>query len=179
MQDVELIKMAQRGDGQAFCVLIDHYEKKIYNIAYKFMRNEHDAQDAAQDAIIKMYTNIKKFSFQAAFSTWMYRVTANTCLDLLRKKKPDTGIDEYERYAVSKDGNPDAVTLNKELGNNIKKAIQLLPEKYIPIIILKDIEGLKYEEIAQILGISVGTVKSRISRAREKLRDILISKKLL
>lgn len=179
MHETELIKRAQKGDDQAFCALIDGYEKKIYNIAYRFMRNEYDAQDAAQDAIIKMFTNIKKFSFQAAFSTWMYRVTANTCLDLLRKKKPDTGIEEYERYAVSREGNPDADTINKELGDSIKKAINLLPEKYVPIIILKDVEGLKYEEIAQVLDISVGTVKSRISRAREKLRDILISKRML
>ncbi len=179
MQEVDLIKQAQKNDEMAFCALIERYEKRIYNIAYKFLRNEHDAQDAAQDAIIKMYTNIRKFSFQSAFSTWMYRVTANTCLDMLRKKKPDTDLDEFERFAVSKDGNPDRDTINRELGENIKAAIRMLPEKYIPIIVLKDMEGLKYEEIAAILNISVGTVKSRISRAREKLRDILVSNRLI
>jgi len=179
MQDAELVKLAQKDDEQAFCALIQKYEKRIYNIAYKFMRNEHDAQDAAQDAIIKMYTNINKFSFQSAFTTWMYRVTANTCLDLLRRKNPSVDIEEFERLAVSTEGNPSADTINRELGNAIKDSIRLLPEKYIPIIVLKDMEGLKYEEIAGILNISVGTVKSRISRAREKLRAILISNDLI
>lgn len=176
MNEIELVKQAQKGDEEAFCALITGYEKRIYNIAYKFMRNEYDAQDAAQDSIIKMYTHIQKFSFQSAFSTWMYRVTANTCLDMLRKRKPDTGIEEFERLAVSNEGNPLEDTVNNELGDSIKAAIKLLPEKYIPIIVLKDMEGLKYEEIAAVMQISVGTVKSRISRAREKLRDILKSR---
>ncbi len=179
MQDSELVKLAQKDDEQAFCALIQKYEKRIYNIAFKFMRNEYDAQDAAQDAIIKMFTNIRKFSFQSAFTTWMYRVTANTCLDLLRKKNPSADIEEFERLAVSPEGNPAADTINRELGNAIKDAIRLLPEKYIPIIVLKDMDGMKYEEIAEIMNISVGTVKSRISRAREKLRTILISQNIL
>lgn len=179
MQETELVRSAQNGDEEAFCILVEKYERRIYNIAYKFMRNDFDAQDAAQDAIIKMYSNIKKFSFNSAFSTWMYRVTANTCLDLLRKRKPEVGIEEFERMAVSTDGNPLADTVNKELGDSIKNAVRRLPEKYIPVIVLKDMEGLKYEEIAEVLQISVGTVKSRISRAREKLRDILVEEKII
>ncbi|MDL2237576.1 sigma-70 family RNA polymerase sigma factor [Christensenellaceae bacterium OttesenSCG-928-K19] len=179
MQETELIKSAQNGNVQAFDELISAYEKKIYNIAYKFMRNDHDAQDAAQDAIIKMYGNLKKFSFQSAFSTWMYRVTANTCLDILRKKKANAQIDDFENVITSRDGNPDKEALNNELGAGIKSCIRMLPEKYIPIIVLKDVEGMKYEEIAEIMKISVGTVKSRISRAREKLRELLITKKIL
>lgn len=175
MQETELVRRAQKGDEESFCALIGQYEKRIYNIAYKFLRNEYDAQDAAQEAIIKMFTNIRKFSFQSAFSTWMYRVTANTCLDMIRKRRPDTDLEDFERYAVSRVGNPDSDTINRELGENIKSAIRMLPDKYIPIIVLKDMEGLKYEEIAEVLHISVGTVKSRISRAREKLRDILVT----
>jgi RNA polymerase sigma-70 factor (ECF subfamily) len=97
----------------------------------------------------------------------------------LRRKNPSVDIEEFERLAVSTEGNPSADTINRELGNAIKDSIRLLPEKYIPIIVLKDMEGLKYEEIAGILNISVGTVKSRISRAREKLRAILISNDLI
>jgi len=179
MQETELIKRAQDGDGEAFNALIGKYEKRIYNTAYKFMRNEYDAQDAAQDAIIKLYSNLRKFSFNSAFSTWMYRVTANTCLDMLRRRKPETGIEEFERMALSADGNPAEETVNRELGESIKNAIRKLPEKYIPVIVLKDMEGLKYEEIADALHISVGTVKSRISRAREKLRDILVADKVI
>jgi RNA polymerase sigma-70 factor (ECF subfamily) len=109
----------------------------------------------------------------------MYRVTANACLDLLRKRRPETGIEEFARVAVSPDGNPLADTVNKELGDQIKDAVRRLPEKYIPVIVLKDMEGLKYEEIAAALQISVGTVKSRISRGREKLRDILVSEGII
>ena len=174
MQEAELIKLAQKGNQESFCSLIEAYEKKIYNIAYKFMRNEHDAQDAAQEAIIKIYTNLHKYLFNSSFSTWMYRVTANTCMDLLRKRKANVGIENFENLFVSKEGNPDSESINKELGDNIKKAINLLPEKYIPVIVLKDVNGLKYEEIAEILKLTLGTVKSRIARAREKLRDILI-----
>ena len=94
MQEREWILMAQKGDGDAFCALIGKYENKIYNIAYKFMQNSFDAQDAAQDAIIKMYRSIRKFSFQSAFSTWMYRVVANTCLDALRARRPSVPMEE-------------------------------------------------------------------------------------
>lgn len=179
MPEGELIKRAQQGDAEAFSALIETYDKRIYAIAYKFMRNDHDAQDAAQESILKMYMNIHKFSFRSAFSTWMYRVTANTCLDLLRKKKTHEDIDEACNYIVSEDGEPMKEALNHELGEVIKKAICQLPERYVPIIVLKDVDGKKYEEIAQILGISVGTVKSRLSRGREKLRNILLGEDIL
>ena len=117
MQEREWILMAQKGDGDAFCALIGKYENKIYNIAYKFMQNSFDAQDAAQDAIIKMYRSIRKFSFQSAFSTWMYRVVANTCLDALRARRPSVPMEEYSDAAVSREGNPDEQAENSELGS--------------------------------------------------------------
>lgn len=178
-QELNLIKRAQQGDASAFSQLIEAYDKRIYAIAFKFMRNDQDAQDAAQEAILKMFTNIRKFSFRSAFSTWMYRVTANTCLDLLRKRKTHEDIDEAGNYIVSTDGEPMKETLNNELGETIKRAIFSLDEKYVPIIILKDVDGKKYEEIAKILNISVGTVKSRLSRGREKLRKILMKSNIL
>lgn len=179
MTEIELVKLAQGGDRDAFSQLIETYDKRIYAIAFKFMRNDHDAQDAAQEAIMKMYLNIKKFSFKSAFSTWLYRVTANTCLDLLRRRKTYDDIDSMGHYAVSTDGEPLKETLNSELGDVIRAAIYQLPEKYIPIIILKDVDGKKYEEIAKILGITVGTVKSRLSRGREKLRNMLADEQIL
>ncbi|MBD5560059.1 MAG: sigma-70 family RNA polymerase sigma factor [Clostridia bacterium] len=179
LDEHELIVRSQKGDATAFSLLIEAYDKRIYAIAFKFMRNDHDAQDAAQEAILKMFTNIGKFSFRSAFSTWMYRVTANTCLDLIRKRRTHEDIDEAGNYIVSTDGEPMRETLNHELGETIKRAILSLPEKYIPVIILKDVDGKKYEEIAQILGISVGTVKSRLSRGRDKLRTILMDAGIL
>ncbi len=179
MQEKEWILKAQEGDSDAFCALIGTYENKIYNIAYKFMQNSFDAQDAAQDAIIKMYGSIRKFSFQSAFSTWMYRVVANTCLDSLRRRKPSVPVEEYSAVAVSKEGNPHERAENNELGRSIRAAIQELSEKYRMVLILKDMEGLKYEEVADILSITPGTVKSRLFRAREKLRKILEEKQVI
>ncbi|MEA5003646.1 MAG: sigma-70 family RNA polymerase sigma factor [Christensenella sp.] len=179
MQEKEWILKAQKGDGDAFCALIGQYENKIYNIAYKFMQNSFDAQDAAQDAIIKMYGSIRKFSFQSAFSTWMYRVVANTCLDLLRRRKPSVPVEEYSDAVVSREGNPAEQTENNELGRSIRAAVQELSEKYRMVLILKDMEGLKYEEVAEILSITPGTVKSRLFRAREKLRKILEEKQIV
>ena len=179
MQEKEWILQAQKGDGDAFCALIGKYENKIYNIAYKFMQNSFDAQDAAQDAIIKMYGSIRKFSFQSAFSTWMYRVVANTCLDALRRRKPSVPMEEYTDLAVSREGNPDEQAENSELGRGIRMAVQELSEKYRMVLVLKDMEGLKYEEVAEILSITPGTVKSRLFRAREKLRKVLEEKQIV
>lgn len=179
MQEREWILMAQKGDGDAFCALIGKYENKIYNIAYKFMQNSFDAQDAAQDAIIKMYRSIRKFSFQSAFSTWMYRVVANTCLDALRARRPSVPMEEYSDAAVSREGNPDEQAENSELGRGIRTAVEELSEKYRSVLVLKDMEGLKYEEVAEILSITPGTVKSRLFRAREKLRKILEEKQVI
>lgn len=179
MLEAELIKQAQQGDDAAFETLIESHERRIYNIAYKFMGNDADAQDAAQEAIIKMYHNMNKYSFRAAFTTWMYRVIVNTCLDLKRKKKDEISFETQEYMAASTHGNPDADLLSSELKGQIKHAVRLLPEKYMTILVLIDIEGLKYEETAEILDMSVGTVKSRLSRAREKLRELLVKQKIL
>ncbi len=176
MQEADLIRRAQSGDSDSFSMLIETHEKRIYNVAYKFMQNEPDAQDAAQDTIIKMYTNIGKFNFKSSFLTWAYRVCANTCLDLLRKKKPDVQVEEYVNVVESKTGNPENETVNNELSRNISRCIKSLAQKYMAVLVLKDIEGMRYEEIAQILKISVGTVKSRLSRAREKVRSEMVSK---
>lgn len=175
MSEESLIRRAQKGDADAFTQLISAHEKRVYNIALKFMRNDADAQDAAQDAIIKIYRNIGKYSFRAAFSTWTYRLTVNACLDLLRRKKDEHSLEGVELFLQSNDGLPDRDTLNRELGGAIKNAVLLLPEKYMAVIVLKDIDGMKYEEIAQILRISVGTVKSRLARGRDKLRELLVS----
>lgn len=173
MQEQKLIQRAQKGDADAFSDLILAYEKRIYNTALKFMRNDADAQDAAQEAIIKMYRHIGRFSFRSSFFTWAYRITANTCLDLLRKKKEEVSLDFLSPVLQATEGSPDASVLNRELGAQIKQALLLLPEKHMAVIVMKDVDYLKYEEIAAILMVSVGTVKSRLARGREKLRKIL------
>ena len=109
----------------------------------------------------------------------MYRVVANTCLDALRARRPSVPMEEYSDAAVSREGNPDEQAENSELGRGIRTAVEELSEKYRSVLVLKDMEGLKYEEVAEILSITPGTVKSRLFRAREKLRKILEEKQVI
>ncbi|MGI6153013.1 MAG: RNA polymerase sigma factor [Christensenellaceae bacterium] len=178
MQEEKLITLAQAGDGQAFSELIERYEKRIYGIAYKFMRNDADSKDAAQEAILKMYRSIRRFSFRSAFSTWMYRIVVNACMDLLRKKKSDVPMDGYEEILAGSTGEPHSSMAQLELRTELMRAIRALPPKYMAVFVLVDVDGRRYEEAAKILEISVGTVKSRLFRAREKLRQMLKGKVL-
>ena len=173
----DLILQSRDGNKDAFCALMEAHEAKIYALCFKYMKNTHDASDAAQDAILKIYVHIAKFHFNSAFSTWVYRVVVNTCVDLLRKRKNIVPLEEYE--TKSPWANPDEEVLFLEFRAGLKKAVADLPIDFKNVLILRDMEHKKYEEIAQILGISEGTVKSRLSRAREKLKKLLQVRHLL
>lgn len=138
--------------------------------------NPHDAEDAAQDVFIKAYRNLENFTPEASLYTWLYRIAVNTCLDY--KKKPFfeslfRTTPEGEEYAIedTTQTTPERVYEIKQTGHALQKCLELLSPKLKAVIILKEIEGLSYEEIADILCTSMGTVKSRISRAREELRS--------
>lgn len=178
----ELIKKAQKNDVHAFEKLIAEHQTTVYNIALKIMGNPEDAQDAAQEALIKVFKNIKKFKGDSKFSTWLYRVTHNVCLDELRKRKTNiSSIDEY--YEDDKNPvlniadeipTPEQQLLNKEQAQMLKKAINSLPPVSKAAIYLREVKDFSYEEIAKIQKCSVGTVKSRISRARVQLKEIIL-----
>lgn len=171
------------GNLDAFDELIEKYQKTAYNIALRMLKNPDDAMDISQEAFIKVYKSIKTFNFESAFSTWLYRIVTNTCLDFLRKKNANvysidnpiqTDDGEIERdIPDSSDGPEEALEkkLTKELVNN---AINKLDENHRIVIILRDIQGFSYEEISNILDCSIGTVKSRINRARNNLKEIII-----
>lgn len=178
-----LISKAKAGDVAAFEQLIEAYQKKVYNLALRMTGNQEDAADLAQEAFIRVFRSISGFKEQSSFSTWVYRITTNVCLDEIRKRKnrkvisidEDIHMDDGEmrRQIVSDDPLPDELAERAELRGIVNDAINSLPEDQRIVITLRDLNGLSYEEIAQILDIPGGTVKSRINRARQALRNVL------
>lgn len=173
----QLIKKAQKGDVRAFEQVVEQYYIKIYNIALGYMGNPHDAEDAAQDALIKIHNAIGGFRFKSKFSTWVYRITVNACTDRIRKKKTAGSVSSEELGEAdlgADDRTPEAYAMKKEAVSVLRKAVSSLKEEHKTVIVLRDINGFSYDEIAKLTGCSVGTVKSRISRARTALKDALI-----
>ncbi len=181
----KLIKKAQKGDADAFEKIISEYQNVVYSIAYRYTDNAEDAADMSQEIFLKMFRNINTFQFKSKLSTWIYRVATNTCIDLVKKTKNDRNTysidDGYEnsdgetKYNEIADDSsqPDIAVENGEIRDVINMAISRLSDDYRLVIILRDIQGLSYDEISEIVGCSVGTVKSRISRGRKNLREIL------
>lgn len=183
------VKKAMAGDMDAFEKLVYAYEKKVYSIAFNMFGNEQDAYDVSQEVFIKLYKNLIRFKFDSSFSTWLHRIATNTCIDEYRKKKrhknESYSLDEpvdyegnnIERQVKDHGKTPEEFTIYKEEIIEIRKAINNLKDDHKIIIILRDIRGHTYDEIALILNCSVGTVKSRLSRARNALKDIIIEQR--
>lgn len=171
-----LIEQSRQGNIDAFEELIRDYKKSAYNIALKFLRNVQDAEDVSQEALIKVFKNIKNFNMKSTFKVWMYRIVVNTCLDFKRKKNIDAyPIDEVINFTGTNNGNPDAMIDSNYNSEIVNLAINKLDDDFKTIIILRDIQGFSYNEISEILSCNLGTVKSRISRARKTLKDIIDS----
>jgi len=184
VSEQDLIKKAQEGDVEAFEQLIRDYEKRILNYCFRMMGNLSDAEDAAQEVFVKIFRFIDSFNGQSSFSTWLYRIASNVCLDLLRKAKrqPKDTVsiyqenDEGEEYSIAiEDTEPDPYERAQlsEAQKVLKEALNQLSDEHKQVIILRDIEGLSYEEIAEAMGTAPGTVKSRINRARQMLKKLL------
>ena len=172
----DMIERASRGDAAAFNRLMEQHERRMYAVALRMCGNREDAQDCLQEAMLRVYRAIGGFKGQSSFSTWVYRITMNTCLDELRRKKnrQSTSLDSLldMGWSPSDDTNaPEKQAIRSELRRNLNRAIQELPEEMRSAVVLRDIQGFSYEEIAHMLEINVGTIKSRISRGREKLRE--------
>lgn len=172
-----LVERAQKGDRAAMEALLLSCEKRVYNIAYRYMGNEADAFDMAQEALIKIYKSLPAFRAESSFSSWVYRLCVNTCLDGLRKRRnAPVPLDcSWENNVPARDASesPEAHALYLESRGYLQKAIGALCEDHKSVIILREINGLSYEEVAACLGVSIGTVKSRICRARQRLRELL------
>lgn len=187
--EAALIKKIKSGDMEAFSDLVLQYEKRAFNFAYRILKDAHLAEDATQEAFLRVYSKIDTFLGNSSFSTWFYTILNNICLDILRKKSrqpdalsiPQTSSDdeEYELQIEDKSAGPHEVLQKKDAAALLEKAIDLLSVEHRSVIILRDIEGREYDEIAKILNISLGTVKSRLSRARLSLRKILEEQKEL
>ena len=154
------------------------HERKMYAVALRMCGNREDAQDCLQESMLRIYRSIGSFKGQSSFGTWVYRITMNTCLDELRKRKSrqSASLDNLVESGFSPtDGvnTPEKQAVNSEQRRVLNTAIQSLPEEMRSAIVLRDIQGFTYDEIAEMQDANIGTIKSRISRAREKLRQIL------
>jgi RNA polymerase sigma-70 factor (ECF subfamily) len=175
--DFSLIKRFIEGDESTFKILVQKHKEKVRNIIYLTLNNAASVDDIAQDVFITVYKNLKKFRFESQFTTWLYRITINKCKDHLRKMKirnfftSEKEITEEPAYYTMISDSSSAE--NAEVKELVHKAIARLPEKLRVPLLLKDIEGFSYQEIADTVQCEIGTVKSRIFRAREGLKNIL------
>ena len=180
-EDRRLAEGCRRGDFDCFERLMARYEKKIYNLALRMLRDPDDAREILQETFLKVYDNLEKFRGEAQMSTWIYRIAMNEALMRIRKDKHrprslEVVNEEGERRELDvEDWSPRPVDrlLTKELGGELDRAIALLPEDYRGAFLLRDIEGLSNEETAQAMRLSVAAVKSRLHRGRLFLRDRL------
>ena len=182
--DETLIERILNGDALAFEQLVGRYEQKVFNIAFRMSGDREDALDLSQESFIRAYRALNRFEGQSAFSTWLFRIVTNTCIDALRKRKrqpvvvlsTDSSIEtddgEYQiEFPAPSDQNPEELVLGTELREQLQYALSRLSEEHRLALVLRDVEGYTYEEIAEILEINIGTVKSRINRARLSMRE--------
>ncbi len=178
--DQKLVERVQKGDNGAFDLLVLKYQHKIVNLVMRYVRDPELAQDITQEAFIKAYRALPRFRGDSAFYTWMYRIAVNTAKNHLaaqRRRPMDIELDlqdpeQYELHAKLKETDtPEGLTLSNELLEIVERAIAALPEDLQTAIILRELEGMSYEEIAQTMECPVGTVRSRIFRARDAISN--------
>ena len=172
-----LIQQFKTGDLSIFEIFVKKYQDRIYNLCRYMLGNTQDAEDAAQDVFVKAFRKLKDFRPESSLYTWLYRIGVNTCIDHKSKFRPEPFNDKFlEEDLPSAGPSPEGCYQSKEVGQAIQSALEQLPKHSRAVIVLKEIEGLSYEEIAEVLKTSVGTIKSRLSRTREDLRRVLREK---
>ncbi|MEO0573942.1 MAG: RNA polymerase sigma factor RpoE [Pseudomonadota bacterium] len=176
--DALLVKRVQKGDKGAFDLLVLKYQHKIVNLVSRYVRDKDEAMDVSQEAFIKAYRALPRFRGDSAFYTWLYRIAVNTAKNYLvaAKRRPmeyDLDLQDPEQYEMharlKSEDTPEAVALKDEMQARINESINALPEDLRTAIVLREIDGMSYEEIAQAMECPVGTVRSRIFRAREAI----------
>ena len=180
MTDEFTLRRAQKGDAQAFEMLVTPHEQMLWRVCWHYTHHQEDAADCLQEAMLKAWKAIKTYRGECSLSTWLYRIAATVCLDFLRKQKrlpPTESADELaddEGFTPVDDSpTPDEAVIRQESADHIRAAIDALPAEMRTAIILYALQGMQYEEIAEVTRTSVGTVKSRISRARQKIAKYL------
>jgi len=172
LTDLELIRKVKSGETQAFDCLMQRYGNRIYRVIYGMVHNYADAEDLVQETFVHAYKGIKKFKEQYQFYTWLYRIAINLCINYCKRKKiiQFTSLANAEFYA---DKNPKASLEAQELKRVVERQLAQLSNEQKMVFVLRTFEEMSYQEIADILGISVGTVMSRLARARQKLKELL------
>ena len=181
MTEQELVRAAAGGDTEAFARLVRTYENKIYSLAFRMCGSADDASDIAQEAFLAAWRGLPSFRGDSGFATWLYRLTSNVAIDYLRRQKKQRGdmsLDDEELGldAVDTGPGPQDAAERTEVRSGVAAGLQELSEGHRQVLVLREIQGLSYEEIADVLEVDLGTVKSRISRARSALRKILLQK---
>lgn len=173
-----LVRRSQRGDNAAFEELVRQYQDKIYALSYHLSGNQADAEDLAQEAFVKAFYALRGFRNEADFGTWMHRITVNLWINVRRREKPTVSLDEpvrtgegeVQRELAAAAHEPQEVLEHKEFQCFVQRALRELSREHRVVLVLREMQGYSYEDIARVLGCSLGTVKSRINRARAALK---------
>lgn len=182
-QEYLIVQRVLEGDGNAFEELVLEYEKKIYNVALRMLGNSEDAADMTQEAFIKAYNSLSGFRGDSKFSVWLTRIVSNLCLDFMRSRsrRPTVSLsmedddgEDVQLDIADTSQSPEQLMERRLTRESVRRGLQTLPDDYREILLLREIQGLSYDEISAALDIEVGTVKSRIFRGRKKLCDYLI-----
>lgn len=181
---IKLVKQAQKGDMVSFEALILQHEKMVYNIALRMLNHSEDVKDISQEVFLKVYRNLEQFDGKSAFSTWIYRIAVNTCIDEIRKRKGkqtysleaelESTEGSYQKQFADSGDTPEESLLHQEAQKEVIAALETLSEDHKTVVILRDIQGFSYEEIAEMTDTTLGTVKSRIARARNQLKNVIL-----
>jgi RNA polymerase sigma-70 factor, ECF subfamily len=169
-EEFAIIRECTNGQFDRFAVLVDRYRSLAYNIAYRMLGDHDAAEDLAQESFVAAYQGLKNFKFGSRFSTWLYTIVMNKCRDCLRAKRPDVSIDDLAEVRSDRGPSPEERASSHQTGEIIQDALNALPPEYREVIILKHVQDLEYTEIADILGMSVGSLKVRAHRGREMLK---------
>ncbi|MFB6262815.1 MAG: RNA polymerase sigma factor [Bradymonadaceae bacterium] len=185
VDDSELVRRAQNGDREAFTELIERYRQKVYSICYSKLKDEQDSRDVAQEVFIKVYRHLENFDRNASFYTWLYRIAVNASIDYLRKQSRVDRVEYDDEIQTDETRDRQLIrpsTLGfepgeeldrKELRAKMLEALETLSDKHRTILNLREVQGLSYEEMAEVLDIAKGTVMSRLHHARQYFREAL------
>jgi RNA polymerase sigma-70 factor (ECF subfamily) len=186
VDDRLLVEQARRGNRLAFQALVERYQRKVYALALGMLRDPDEARDTAQEAFLKAHQSLDKFQGNAGFYTWLYRITMNLCIDQLRRSGRGSAVEFDERVGHDEAGSPadelaprrlgfdpERALSDKELRGRIQRALLELSEQHRAVLLLREVDGLSYKEMADILGCAEGTIMSRLFHARKRMQELL------
>lgn len=180
--EARLARLALKGDQRAFAEIVSLYQDKLYHMAHRMLNNRQEAEDVVQETFLRVYKNLDRYDDTMKFSTWIYRIATNLCIDRLRKRKPSYSLDAesadhegLDGYSMipSDDRTPESEILLSELQETIRQAIETLPPKYKTVMVLRYLQDMSLQEIGEVLDMPVTTVKTRVHRGREFMRKRL------